>query len=89
MRAEEVYNIAIHFPAKELARQYTLLETKVCKKQGRVCKQPEKKLIDDGQAGTLLAYLNLPPISLIYPNLPCLTPAFPLAHRIQCINFAS
>ncbi len=47
MKAEEVYNIAIHLPEKELERLYTLLEQKVCKKQERVCKSAKKKLITD------------------------------------------
>lgn len=50
MRAEEIYNIAIHLPEKELERLYTLLERIVCKKQVRVCKPPKKKLITDNEA---------------------------------------
>lgn len=50
MRAEEVYNIAIHLPEKELQRLYTLLERMVCKKQERDCKPPKKKLITDEEA---------------------------------------
>lgn len=50
MRAEEVYNIAIHLPEKELERLYALLNKKVCKKQERVCKPIKKKLITDQEA---------------------------------------
>ncbi len=50
MRAEEVYNIAIHLPEKELERLYTLLEKNVCKKKNHTCKPIKKKLITDEEA---------------------------------------
>ncbi|RKS00587.1 hypothetical protein C8C84_0206 [Flavobacterium sp. 102] len=50
MRAEEVYNIAIHLPEKELERLYTLLEKRVCKKPTKSCKTTKKKLITDQEA---------------------------------------
>lgn len=50
MRAEEVYNIAIHLPEKELERLYTLLNKKVCKEKKTVCKRAKKKLITDNEA---------------------------------------
>ena len=54
MRAEEVYNIAIHLPEKELERLYTLLKHSVCKHQHQhqhlACKPPKKKLITDEEA---------------------------------------
>jgi L-rhamnose mutarotase len=50
MRAEEVYNIAIYLPEKELERLYTLLEKKVCKRQNKHCKPIKKKLITDEEA---------------------------------------
>lgn len=50
MRAEEVYNIAIHLPEKELERLYTLLEQRICKKPKRVCKPVKKKLITEEEA---------------------------------------
>ena len=50
MKAEEVYNIAIHLPEKELERLYTLLEKNVCKKKSLVCKRAKKKLITDEEA---------------------------------------
>lgn len=50
MRAEEVYNIAIHLPEKELERLYTLLEKRVCKKPRKSCKTIKKKLITDEEA---------------------------------------
>ncbi|WP_333877721.1 hypothetical protein [Flavobacterium sp.] len=48
MRAEEVYNIAIHLPEKELERLYTLLSSKVVKQQRD--KPVKKKLITDEEA---------------------------------------
>ncbi len=50
MRAEEVYNIAIYLPEKELERLYTLLEKRFCKKQNKYCKPIKKKLITDEEA---------------------------------------
>ena len=50
MRAEEVYNIAIHLPEKELERLYTLLGDKVVKQQKKHCKPVKKKLITDEEA---------------------------------------
>ena len=50
MRAEEVYNIAIYLPEKELERLYTLLEKHVCIKIDTSCKPPKKKLISDQEA---------------------------------------
>ena len=43
MKAEEVYNIAINLPEKELERLYALL-------QKNVCKPIKKKLITDEEA---------------------------------------
>ncbi len=50
MRAEEVYNIAIYLPEKELERLYTLLERHVCIKLDTHCKPPKKKLVTDKEA---------------------------------------
>jgi len=50
MKAEEVYNIAIYLPEKELVRLYTLLEKKVCKRSIKTCKPIKKKLIADEEA---------------------------------------
>jgi len=50
MRAEEVYNIAIHLPEKELERLYTLLGDKVVKQEKKHCKLVKKKLITDEEA---------------------------------------
>ena len=50
MKAEEVYNIAIHLPEREMERLYILLENKVCKKQNEVCKPSKKKLITNEEA---------------------------------------
>lgn len=50
MRAEEVYNIAIHLPEKELERLYALLEKNVCKEKKTVCKPAKRKLISDNEA---------------------------------------
>lgn len=50
MKAEEVYNIAIYLPEKELERLYALLEKTVCKKKDHVCKRAKKKLITDEEA---------------------------------------
>ena len=50
MRAEEVYNIAIHLPEKELERLYTLLADKVVKQEKKHCKPVKKKLITDEEA---------------------------------------
>lgn len=47
MKAEEVYNIAIHLPEKELERLYTLLAKDVCKERMRGCKPIRQKLITD------------------------------------------
>ena len=50
MKAEEVYNIAVHLPEKELERLYTLLKHSVCKHQHLACRPPKKKLITDEEA---------------------------------------
>ncbi len=50
MKAEEVYNIAIYLPEKELERLYALLEKSICKKANTVCKHAKKKLITDEEA---------------------------------------
>jgi len=50
MRAEEVYNIAIHLPEKELERLYTLLGDKVVKQKKKNYKPIKKKLITDEEA---------------------------------------
>jgi len=50
MRAEEVYNIAIHLPEKELERLYTLLSEKVVRQKKRHEKPVKKKLITDEEA---------------------------------------
>ena len=50
MRAEEVYNIAIHLPEKELERLYMLLQKKVCKPQIKHCKPLKKKLVTEEEA---------------------------------------
>lgn len=50
MRAEEVYNIAIHLPEKELERLYTLLGDKVVKQKMKNEKPVKKKLITDEEA---------------------------------------
>jgi hypothetical protein len=54
MRAEEVYNIAVHLPERELERLYALLEEKICNKQERVCKPIKKKLITEEEARNYL-----------------------------------
>jgi hypothetical protein len=50
MKAEEVYNIAIHLSEKELERLYALLQKRIYKKQNKVCKLPKKKLITEEEA---------------------------------------
>ncbi|MGC4040337.1 MAG: hypothetical protein QM710_06005 [Flavobacterium sp.] len=50
MRAEEVYNIAIHLPEKELERLYVLLHDRICKTQKTYCKPGKNKLITDEEA---------------------------------------
>jgi hypothetical protein len=50
MRAEEVYNIAIHLPEKELERLYTLLGDKVVKQKKKNDKPVKKKLITEEEA---------------------------------------
>jgi hypothetical protein len=51
MKAEEVYNIAIHLSENELVRLYTLLEKKISKKQKSIRKpRIKKKLITDEEA---------------------------------------
>lgn len=50
MKAEEVYNIAIHLPEKELERLCTLLEKRDCKKENNTCKLIKQKLITDEEA---------------------------------------
>ena len=50
MKAEEVYNIAIHLPEKELERLYILLQKEVCKGQKGYCKPIKKRLITDDEA---------------------------------------
>ena len=47
MKAEEVNNIAIHLPEKELERLYNLLEKHVCNITTAACKRPKKKLVSD------------------------------------------
>ncbi|MGV3698170.1 hypothetical protein [Flavobacterium sp.] len=54
MKAEEVYNIAIHLPEKELERLYTLLEKRVCNIKRTYCKPSKKKLITDEEARNYL-----------------------------------
>ena len=54
MRAEEVYNIAIHLPENELERLYALLQKNVCKQQRTICKPLKKKLITDEEARNYL-----------------------------------
>ncbi|WP_264522383.1 hypothetical protein [Flavobacterium sp. N1994] len=50
MKAEEVYNIAIHLSEMELERLYALLKKRICKKQNIVFKSPKKLLITDEEA---------------------------------------
>jgi hypothetical protein len=50
MKAEEVYNIAIYLPEKELERLYALLEKKVWKRQNKYCNPIKKKLITEEEA---------------------------------------
>jgi hypothetical protein len=50
MRAEEVYNIAIYLPEKEMERLYALLQKKFCKQQKATCKPSKKILITDEEA---------------------------------------
>lgn len=50
MKAEEVYNIAIHLPEREIERLYTLLQKNVYKQQMTICKPIKKKLITDEEA---------------------------------------
>lgn len=50
MRAEEVYNIAIHLPEKEMERLYTFLETKLKRRVGLKVKVIKPKLITDNEA---------------------------------------
>jgi hypothetical protein len=50
MKAEEVYNIAIHLPEEELLRLYALLEKKTSKKQKSLCKPVKKILITEEEA---------------------------------------
>jgi hypothetical protein len=45
MRAEEVYNIAIHLPEKELDRLYAFIGKKLVAKQKVICKTIKRKLI--------------------------------------------
>lgn len=45
MRAEEVYNIAIHLPEKELEQLYALLGHKLSKRKSSACKRVKKKLV--------------------------------------------
>lgn len=47
MRAEEVYNIAINLPEKELDRLYAFIGKKQVAKQKINCKEVKKKLITD------------------------------------------
>lgn len=54
MKAEEVYNIAIHLPEKELERLCTLLEKRVCNIKKVCCKPPKKKFITDEEARNYL-----------------------------------
>lgn len=50
MKAEEVYNIAIHLSDKELERLYSLLHDKVKSKLNKVPASKRKKLISDDEA---------------------------------------
>jgi len=50
MKAEEVYNIAIYLPEKELERLYTLLRKKMHHNSITVCKPVKKKLITEEEA---------------------------------------
>ena len=54
MRAEEVYNIAIHLPERELERLYALLKKRVCNIEKPYCKPSKKKLITDEEARNYL-----------------------------------
>ena len=47
MKAEEVYNIAIHLPERELERLYTLLSKHACNQPKAACKPSKKKLVND------------------------------------------
>ena len=66
MKAEDIYNIALHLPKKELERLYSLLQKRISKKQKTVCKLPKKKLITDEEAGRYLLktvnYVSCPEI---------------------------
>lgn len=50
MRAEEVYNIAIHLPEKELDRLYAFIGKKLVTKQKVICKTIKRKLITEEEA---------------------------------------
>ena len=50
MKAEEVYNIAIHLPEKEMERLYTFLETKLKRRVRLKTKIIKPKLITDTEA---------------------------------------
>jgi len=44
MKAEQVYNIAIHLPEMEMERSYTLLETKLKRRLRTECKSCKTKI---------------------------------------------
>lgn len=50
MRAEEVYNIAIHLPEKELDRLYAFIGKKIVAKQKMSCKTIKRRLITEEEA---------------------------------------
>ncbi len=50
MRAEEVYNIAIHLPEKELDKLYAFIGKKLVAKQKVICKTIKRKLITEEEA---------------------------------------
>ncbi len=50
MRAEEVYNIAIHLPEIELERLYAFLQRDIFKNSNKKTKPVKRKLISDEEA---------------------------------------
>lgn len=50
MKAEEVYNIAIYLPEKELVRLYTLLQRDILKGSDKKLKPFRRKLITEEEA---------------------------------------
>jgi len=50
MKAEEVYNIAIYLPEKELVRLYTLLQRDILKGSDKKLKPVKRKLISEEEA---------------------------------------